>query len=86
MLKTMAAMGIGSTLTACGSSSDSPFPDDAFTISATRPVTDLDRSTFAFDHLEVDEPVVDRDSLTDAQIVDEVLIVDVDAAFLGIVG
>lgn len=37
---------------ACNSS-DSPFPDDAYTISATRPITDQDRGAFAFDALGV---------------------------------
>lgn len=32
---------------------DSPFPDDAFTISATRAITDVDRSTLSFDGLGV---------------------------------
>lgn len=35
---------------ACNSS---PFPDDAYTISATRPITDQDRGTFVFDALGV---------------------------------
>ena len=39
-----------------------------------------------FEHFEVDESVVDRNSLTRAQIIDEVSIVDVDAPLLGIVG
>ena len=33
--------------------SESPFPDDAYTISATRPITDVERGTFAFDALGV---------------------------------
>lgn len=38
-------------LTACAP--DSPFPDDAYTISATRPITDVERSTLSFDALGV---------------------------------
>lgn len=41
-------------VSACGpASSESPFPDDAYTISATRPITDVERVTFASDALGV---------------------------------
>lgn len=40
-------------LTAACSGSDSPFPDDAYTISETRPITDQDRGAVDFDGLGV---------------------------------
>ncbi len=47
-------LGITALALACSScGSDSPFPDDAYTISATRPIVDITRGSFAFDALGV---------------------------------
>lgn len=48
------ALAVALTGAACGPPSpNSPFPDDAYTISATRPITDVERGTFALDALGV---------------------------------
>ena len=40
-------------IAACSSEADSPFPDDAYTISATRPIADQDRVTVSLEGLGV---------------------------------
>ncbi len=48
------ALSLAVTASACSPpDSASPFPDDAYTISATRPITDVERGTFVFDALGV---------------------------------
>lgn len=46
-------LSVAAVLTLAACAPDSPFPDDAYTISATRPITDVERTTVSFEALGV---------------------------------